>query len=112
VDIIKTIKAKADELGLQEKAEHLLDEAGKAAAQARDKAGQLAHDNRERIDSALEKVTEKVDDVTGHKLAGPLEKIKETAAKGVDFVEKHGPAGGPTVAGEVADDAAEGGPKA
>lgn len=73
-------------------AKHLFDHLLKTAGQARDAAGRLVHDNRGRIDAALDKAASVVDERTGGKHAATIAKVKAGAAKGVDLVEGPGDA--------------------
>lgn len=84
------LKAKADELKLQEKATKLGEAATKAAEQAKVKAGDLAHDNRDKITTAIDKAGEAVDKRTGGKYADQITKAKGAANKGADKLAEQG----------------------
>lgn len=96
MSFLDKMKKKADELGLVEKAEH-------AAKQAREKAGELAAENRDKIDNVVTKAGSAIDQRTEGKYADKITKAKEQIAKGVDKVAEkdpgHGPAGASGVAG-------------
>ncbi len=94
---------------LQKAAESAAREGVKAAKQAGRKAGQLAHDNREKIDSAIDKTSKVVDEKTGGKFTSKIEGAKSQAAKGVDLVEKTRP--GHTDTSDGADGESAGGPQ-
>ncbi|MEP7160768.1 MAG: antitoxin [Dermatophilaceae bacterium] len=76
---------------LQKAAESAVREGVKVAKQAGRKAGQLAHDNRDKIDSAIDKTGKVVDEKTGGKFTSKIEGVKTQAARGVDLVEKSRP---------------------
>ncbi len=79
----------------EEQADAALKGAMKLVGQARAKAGELTHDNRSKIDQAMDKVGRLVDEKTGGKYHDTVEKVKAQAAKGVDFVEKERGSGPP-----------------
>lgn len=62
-----------------------------AVDKARAKAGQVTHDNREKIDSAIEKAVDVVNEKTGGKYSDTVDKVKARAVQGVDFVERERP---------------------
>lgn len=76
----------------EQQAEGALNAAMKAFGKARVRAGELAHQNRAKIDQTLDKAGKFVDDKTGGKYHDTVEKVKAQAAKGVEFVEneRHG----------------------
>lgn len=65
----------------------LLNTAKSAATRARDLVGKLAHDNRSRIDAALNKAGAAVDQRTGGKYAGRIESTKRQLERGLDVLE-------------------------
>ena len=73
---------------LQKAAESALREGSKAAKQAGRKVGQVAHDNRGKIDAAIDKAGKVVDDKTGGKYSSTIANVKAQATKGVDLVER------------------------
>lgn len=77
-------KAKAEEMGLREKAEHL-------ATQAKEKAGELADANRDKISGAVDKAGAKINEKTEGKYADTIDKAKAGVAKGVDKVAEGKP---------------------
>ena len=80
------VKHKADELGLSEKAHQLMDEAKKLASHAKEKAGDLAVDHRDRVESALDTTHAKIDEKTEGKYSDKIAKAKEQVTKGVDKI--------------------------
>jgi uncharacterized protein YjbJ (UPF0337 family) len=86
VSLIDKLKHQADELGLREKASHLMEEAKKVAGQAKEKAGDLAVDNRARVEGALDKAGAKIDEKTEGKYADKIAKAKSQVTKGVDKI--------------------------
>ncbi len=83
----------------EEQAEAVLNAAIETFGRARVRAGELAHENRAKIDEALEKAGQVVDEKTGGKYHDAVEKVKAQAAKGVDLVEGEyaaGPASQPS----------------
>ncbi len=73
---------------LQKAAESALREGTKVAKQASTKVGQVAHENRAKIDSVIDKAGKVVDDKTGGKYSSTIANVKAQAAKGVDLVER------------------------
>ena len=92
------IKAKADELGLVEKAKE-------AANTAQEKAGELAHDNKEKIDSAIDKAGAVIDEKTKGKYSDKIDKATGVAHKGTDIVAEQRPNAAERVADDVKDKA-------
>ena len=83
---VDKLKAKADEMHLKEKVEQFADEADKLSRQAAGKVGELTHENRDKVDSFLDKAAAKVDEQTGGKYSDKIAKARESASKGVDKV--------------------------
>ncbi|NNG38540.1 antitoxin [Flexivirga sp. ID2601S] len=82
--------------------------AGDAAQQAKEKAGKLAHDNRDKIRGALGKLASTIDDKTSHKYSDKINKAKDAALKGADKLADQAP-GGTTPGGQVPGSQAPGG---
>lgn len=102
MSFIDKLKHQADELGLREKTSHLVDEAKKVAGQAKEKAGDLAVENRERVEGALDKAGAKIDEKTEGKYADKIAKAKEQVTKGVDKIAEgssRAPGTGPAATG-------------
>lgn len=78
------IKRKADELELDKKARELADAATKAAQQAREKAGEIAHEQRGKVEEVLDKAGQAIDDKTEGKYHDKVARAKESVVKGVD----------------------------
>ena len=92
------LKKKAEELDLETRARQLQEAATAAAAkQAREKAGDFAAENREKIDGYVETASAKIDEKTEGKYADKVAKVKETVGRGVDKVAE-GRTSGPTTA--------------
>lgn len=81
------MKKKAEELDLKNKAAH-------AATQARTKAGDLASQNRDKIDSVVDKASSTIDQRTEGKYADKIAKARAQVDKGVQKVAKGGTAAG------------------
>ncbi len=102
MSFLDKLKHKADELHLQEKAEHLAEQAKEAAQQAaeqakeaaqqaKEKAGELAHENREKIEGLADKAGHAIDERTGGKYADKIAKAKDQVTRGVDKVAEQRP---------------------
>lgn len=87
------LKRRAEELDLQGKADQLADAASKAAHQAKDKAAELANDNRAKIGSTLDKAGAAIDKQTDGKYADKVAKAKQQVSKSVDKLAEQRPAG-------------------
>ncbi len=83
-DVSRKVKQKAEEWDVQGKAEKLAAEVDKVAHEAKDKAAELADDNRGKIRENLDKAGAKIDERTEGKYADKVAKAKETVAGGVD----------------------------
>ncbi|MFC6704515.1 Rv0909 family putative TA system antitoxin [Flexivirga alba] len=68
--------------------------AGDAAQQAKEKAGKLAHDNRDKFAGVLGKLTSKIDEKTQGKYHDKLEKAQDAALKGADKLAEQRPDAG------------------
>lgn len=65
-----------------------------AAQQAKGKAGQLAHDNKDKFAGMLGKLTSKIDEKTQGKYHDKLEKAQDAALKGADKLADQRPDAG------------------
>ncbi|GGB23999.1 hypothetical protein GCM10011492_12380 [Flexivirga endophytica] len=65
--------------------------AGDAAQQAKEKAGKLAHENRDKFAGVLGKLTSKIDEKTQGKYHDKLEKAQDAALKGADKLAEQRP---------------------
>ena len=72
----------------EQQAEGALNAAFKVFGRAKARAGEIAHENRSKIDEALDKAGRVVDEKTGGKYHDKVEKVKAQAARGVDLVEQ------------------------
>ena len=86
MSFLDKMKKKAEELDLETKAKHLQEAATQAAHQARDKAGELATENRDKIDTAIGKASTAIDERTEGKYSDKIAKAKVQINKGVDKV--------------------------
>ena len=91
------LKKKAEELDLEAKARQLQETATQAAKHAREKAGDYAVENRDKIDGYVQTATTKIDEKTEGKYADKLAKVREQVDRGVDKVAQ-GHTSGPTTA--------------
>lgn len=89
------LKQKAAELGLPEKTEQLQEAATKAAHQAKEKAGDLAEQNRDKVTGALDKATQVIDEKTDGKYHNQVTKATGAVSKGVDKLAEQGKHAGP-----------------
>jgi ElaB/YqjD/DUF883 family membrane-anchored ribosome-binding protein len=83
---LRDLEAKARELELDKKLETFADQADHYLRGAAEKAGDYAHDNRERVEGALDKAGSKVDEKTDGKYHRTFEKLKTGVLVGVDWV--------------------------
>ncbi len=98
------VKQKAEQYDLQGKAEQFADVVEKTTKDAVEKAGEVAHDNRGKVTSGLDKVGEKIDQRTDGKYHDKVAKAKGTVTKGVDKLAEQRAAGtapGKPAAGET-----------
>ena len=100
-DVSRKVKQKAEEWDVQGKAEKLAAEVDKVAHEAKDKAAELADDNRGKIRENLDKAGAKIDERTDGKYADKVARAKETVAGGVDKLAEQRP-GGSTPPGATA----------
>lgn len=91
MSFLDKLKHKAEELDLQKKANELAEQAKVAAQQAKEKAGELAHENRDRIEGLADKAGHAIDEKTGGKYADKIAKAKEQVNRGVDKVAEQRP---------------------
>ena len=91
MSFLDKLKQKAEELDLQTKANQLAEQAKVAAQQAKEKAGELAYENRERIEDLADKAGHAIDERTGGKYGDKISRAKEQVARGVDKVAEGRP---------------------
>lgn len=84
MSFLDKIRRKADELELDKKAKELADAAAKAAQQAKEKAGEIAHEQRDKVEEVLDKAGQAIDERTEGKYHDKVTKAKESVVKGVD----------------------------
>ena len=92
-DVSRKVKQKAEEWDVQGKAEKLAAEVDKVAHEAKDKAAELADDNRGKIRENLDKAGAKIDERTEGKYADKVARAKQTVAGGVDKLAEQRPGG-------------------
>ena len=107
-DVSRRVKHKAVEWDVQGKAEKVAAELDRVAHDAKDKAAELADDNRGKIRENLDKAGAKIDERTEGKYADKVAKAKDTVAGGVDKLAEQRP-GGPTPPGATPPGSAAGG---
>ena len=90
-DVSRRVKHKAVEWDVQGKAEKVAAELDKVAHDAKDKAAELADDNRGKIRENLDKAGAKIDERTDGKYADKVAKAKDTVAGGVDKLAEQRP---------------------
>ncbi len=83
---LRDLEAKARELELDKKLESLADQADHLLREAAVKAGDYAHDNRDRVEGALDRAGSKVDEKTDGKYTRYVEKLRTGVLVGVDWV--------------------------
>ena len=99
------LKHKADEVHLQEKAKDFGDAVVEMAKAAMSVAAGYAHDNRGKVDGALDKAEATIVDKTGGKHADTVTKVRASVDKGIDkLVEHHDQAAPPTPAASAVPD--------
>jgi hypothetical protein len=104
--LIDQIQAKVDELDLPHKAEQLTDAAMTTAREALTKVGELADENRAKIDGFLDKAASTLNEKTEGKYADKVAKAQAAAAQGVAYLaEQRGAAGASSGAEGVAHEA-------
>ncbi len=92
-DVSRKVKQKAEEWDVQGKAEKLAAEVDKVAHEAKDKAAELADENRGKIRENLDKAGAKIDERTEGKYADKVAKAKDTVVGGVDKLAEQRPGG-------------------
>ncbi|MEW1952350.1 antitoxin [Terrabacter sp. NPDC080008] len=91
------MKHKADEVHFQEKAKDFGDALVEMARTAMSAAAGYAHENRGRVDGALDKAEAKISEKTGGKHADTVTKVRASVDKGIDkLVEQHDHAAPPS----------------
>ena len=83
---LRDLEAKARELELEKKLEAFAEKADHYLREAAVKAGDYAHDNRDRVEGALASAGSKVDEKTDGKYHRTVEKLKTGVLGGVDWV--------------------------
>lgn len=78
-------------MSMQDKLRQLADQAEKAARDAAQKAGELAHDKRETLTESLDKVGAQINEKTDGKYSDKIASAKDQILKGVDKVAEQRP---------------------
>lgn len=89
--ITDQIKAKAEELDLQGKFEDLSEKAKHGLAEAKSKAGTVAHESKDKVEGLLEKAGSTIDEKTDGKYADKVAKVKSKTTELVDKVASNRP---------------------
>lgn len=84
--VIRDLEAKAKELELDKKLTTFADQADHYLRAAATKAGEYAAENRERVETTLDKAGAKVDEKTDGKYHRTFDKLKTGVLTGVDWV--------------------------
>ncbi len=83
-NITETLKAKLDELDLDRRLDQLTGATEKAVKRGVERAGELAHDNREKVASFVDKAATTIDSKTEGKYADTVDKVRSQVVIGVD----------------------------
>ena len=97
------LKAKAEELDLQGKFDDLSEKAKHGLAEAKSKAGSVAHDSKEKVEGLLDKAGDAIDGKTDGKYADKVAKVKSKTTEIVDKVASNRPDATPPEAPETPD---------
>ncbi|HET6968793.1 MAG TPA: antitoxin [Ornithinibacter sp.] len=84
--VIRDLEAKAKEMELDKKLTTFADQADHYLRVAATRAGEYAAENRERVESTLDKAGAKVDEKTDGKYHRTVDKLKTGVLTGVDWV--------------------------
>ncbi len=90
--ITETLKAKLDELDLDRRLDELTVATEKAVKRAVEQAGELAHDNRDKVSALLDKAGAALDQRTEGRYAAQFGKVREQVVVGVDKLAAKRPA--------------------
>jgi hypothetical protein len=82
--ITETLKAKLDELDLDRRVDELTTATEHAVKRALTEIGDLAHDNRDRVSTLLDKAGTALDQRTDGRYAAQFAKVREQVETGVD----------------------------
>jgi len=85
------LKSKADEVHLQEKAKDFGDALAEMAKTAFTLVAGYAHENREKVDSALDKAEARIEQKTGGKHADTVSKVRAGVDKSIDKLAEYQP---------------------
>ena len=85
------LKKTIEELDLPAKAEKLASVTSQTAREGLSKAGALTHKNRDKVDSAIDKLGDSINQLTKGKSAETVAKAKVQMAKGVDKLSEQRP---------------------
>jgi len=82
--ITETLKTKLDELKLERRIDELTVATEKVVKRATEHAGELAHDNRDKVSALLDKAGAALDQRTDGRYAAQFAKVREQVETGVD----------------------------
>lgn len=89
------LKAKAEEYQVERRLTEFADQADVYLRKAVAKAGELAHDNRDKVEDLLDKGAAAVDSKTHGKYSSQVAKVKSTVATGVSKLAEQRPSATP-----------------
>ncbi len=90
--ITETLKSKLDEFELERRLDELTVATEKAVKRAIEHAGDLAHDNRDKVATLLDKAGSAIDDSTDGKYHETVGKVRAQVVSGVDKLATKRPA--------------------
>src|SRR3954468_15424995 len=102
MSFLDRLKKKAEQLDLETKARQLQEAATQAAKQGREKAGELAVENRDKINGYVETATTKIDEKTQGRYADKAAQVREHVDRGVGKVAGGHPSAPPAATGPAA----------
>lgn len=83
-NITETLKAKLDELDLDRRLDELTEATEQALKRGLERAGDLAHDNRDKVTAFLDKAASTANEKTEGKYAETITKVRGQVVEGVD----------------------------
>ena len=110
--ITETLKTKLDELKLERRIDELTVATEKVVKRAIEHAGELAHDNRDKVATLLDKAGAAIDEKTDGKYRDQFDKVRAQVVTGVDKLAAKRPAAAAADADDLARATDEGMPPA
>jgi hypothetical protein len=89
------IKARLEELDVEGHLGEIVGQAGEAVTRGVARAGELAHQHRERIDGVLDRASGRLDVRTDGRFADTISRARTGLDRGVDRIEQYRPDDGP-----------------